>query len=154
MPVIQPPGNEPPASITVDFHARELTNTGIFVSLAVRVDESVFSWERERAFERHHLPEMYDGDLEPMEEPLWVLLHNRPLHDLEPRFARITYPDHRGRTFFTEGIIPGLKRGFNIEPRDFPKCFRFWHSLVQAYLEFRLENIEQGLNLPVTIGIL
>jgi hypothetical protein len=137
----------------VDFHARELTNTRIFVSLAVRVNGSVISWEQERAFERYHLPETYDGDLEPMEEPLWVLSHNRPLHDLEPRFARITYPDYSARTVFTEGIIPGLKRGFNIEPQDFPKCFRFWHSLVQVYLEFRLENIKQGLNLPVMIGI-
>jgi hypothetical protein len=153
LPVIKPPGNESPVLITVDFHARALTNNRIFVSLAVRVDKSVIIWEQERAFEWYHLPETYDGDIEPMEEPLWGLLHNRPLHGREPHFARITYPDHRAQTVFTKGIIPGLKRGINIEPRDYPKCFRFWHSLVQAYLEFWQENIEQGLNLPVTIGI-
>jgi len=150
---IRPPRSGPAPAITVDPHARELINTRIFVSLVVRVDESVLSWEQELEYERHNLPEKYEGDLEPLEEPVWVLLHNRPLNDLEPRFARITYPDHRACTVFTEGIIPGLKRGFEIEPCHYPKCFRYWHSLVQAYIEFRLENIEQGLNLPVMIGV-
>jgi len=136
----------------VDLHAREMMNTRIYVSLAIRVDESVICWERERAFESGHLPELYDGDLEPMEEPLWVLLHNRPLHDVEPCGAQIIYPDHRARTVFMEGIIPVLRRGFDIQPEQFPRCFRFWHSLVQAYIEWWLEHIEQGLNLPVTVG--
>jgi len=137
----------------VDHQARELTNTGIFVSLAIRIDESVLRWAQERKYERDNLPEKYDGDLDPLEEPLWVLLHNRPLTDLEPHFTRITYPNHRARPVFTEGIIPGLKRGFEIEPCRYPKCFRYWHSLVQAYIEFWLENIEQGLNIPVAIGV-
>jgi hypothetical protein len=116
------------------------------------VDETTFSWERERSFERGNLPELYTGDLEPLEEPLWVLLHNRPFRDMDPRFARIFRPDHRARPIFVHGIIPGLEIGYGIRPEEFPLCYRYWHSLVKAYLEYRLENIEQGLNLPVTVG--
>jgi len=98
------------------------------------------------------LGKKYTGDLEPLEEPLWVLLHNRPFDDLDTRAARITRPDHRARGVFVEGIVPALNRGFNLEPNTFPRCYQFWPSLVKAYLEYRLENLEQGLNLPVTIG--
>jgi translation initiation factor IF-1 len=51
-----------------------------------------------------------------------------------------------------DGIIPGLEKGFNLKPEHLPLCYRHWHSLVKTYLEYHLENIEQGLNLPVTIG--
>jgi len=118
----------------------------------VRIDETTFSWERERAFQWGHLPELYAGDLEPLDEPLWVLLHNRPFRDLDPRFACITRSDHRARGIFVNGVIPALTRGFNLKPGYLPLCYRYWHSLIKAYLEYRLENIEQGLNLPVTIG--
>jgi len=128
LPEIRPPRSGPAPAITVDPHARELVNTRIFVSLAIRVDNSVLSHEQERAYERYYLPETYEGDLEPLEEPLWVLLHNRPLNDLKPRFARITHPDHSEQIVFTEGIIPGLKRGFGIEPQQYPKLFKYWHS--------------------------
>jgi hypothetical protein len=130
IPRIRPPRSGPAAGIIMDFEARELGNTQAFVSLIVRVDESVFSWERERSFNWGRSPELYTGDLVPTEEPIWVMLHNRPLHDLEPQCARITYPDHRARIVFTDGIIPGLKRGFDIEPYKFSKCYRFWNSLV------------------------
>jgi len=81
-----------PPAVTVDMHARQFGSTDVFVSLAVRVDETTFSWEKERGHQWGHLPELYTGDLEPLEEPLWVLLHHRPFNDLEPRFARITRP--------------------------------------------------------------
>jgi translation initiation factor IF-1 len=67
--------------------------------------------------------------------------------------ARIIYPNHRACPIFTEGIIPVLRRGFNIVPERFPRCYRYWHSLVQAYIELRLGNIKQGLHLPVTVGV-
>jgi len=109
LPLVRPPrqiGTEP--AVAMDIHARELCSTDIFVSLAVRVDESTFSWQRERSFQRRHLPELYTRDLEPIDEPLWVLLHNRPLFDLDGRFARFTRPDHRARGVFLHGIIPGI----------------------------------------------
>jgi len=90
LPMIRPPRTGPAPAVTMDFHARELGNTRIFVSIIVRTDESVFRWERERSIAGGRLPELYNGDLEPTEEPLWVLLHNRPLHDLEHCFGRIT----------------------------------------------------------------
>jgi hypothetical protein len=65
LPEIRPPRSGPAPAITVDPHARESVNTRIFVSLAIRVDESVLSWEQERAYERYHLPETFEGDLEP-----------------------------------------------------------------------------------------
>jgi translation initiation factor IF-1 len=153
IPFIRPPRTGPAAAITMDFHAREILSTNVYVSLVIRVDKSVFSWEKERSHEWGHLPDMYTGNLEPMEDGLWVLLHNRPFHDLEPRFACVTYPDHRARIIFTEGLVPGLKRCFNTAPETRPKCFRYWHLLVKACIEYRLENIEQGLNLPVTVGV-
>jgi len=153
LPTIRTPRLRRPApSVTVDVHARHLGDTDIFVTLAIRVDESTFSWERERSLQQGHLEELYAGDLEPLDEPLWVLLHNRPFDDLDTRVARIIRPDHRARRIFLDGILPALQRGFGIEPNTFPKCYRYWHSLVQAYLEYRLENIEQGLTLPITIG--
>ncbi len=85
----------------------------------------MISHEQEQAYKRFNLPETYKGDLEPLEEP---------------------------RIVFTAGIIPGLKRGFGIEPQQYPKYFRYWHSLVKVYIEFRLKNTEQGMNLPMTIG--
>jgi hypothetical protein len=109
IPRIRPPRSGPAAAITMDFEARELGNIQAFVSLMVRVDESVFSWGRERSFNWGHLPELYTSDLVPTEEPVWVMLHNRPLHGLEPQCARITYPDHRACIVSTDGIIPGLK---------------------------------------------
>jgi hypothetical protein len=68
-----------------------------FVSLAVRVDESTFGWEQEQQLKLGNLPTMYTGDLEPLDEPLWVLLHNRPWNNLDTCIARITYPDHQPR---------------------------------------------------------
>jgi len=88
IPRIRPPRSGPVAAITMDFEARELDNVRRFFSLVIRVDESVFSWERERSFNWGHLPELYTGDLDPMEEPVWVMSYNRPLHDLEPRCAK------------------------------------------------------------------
>jgi transposase InsO family protein len=155
IPYVRPPRSGPAPVITVDLYAREMLDTNIFVSLAIRVDESMICWECERALKRGHLPSLYEGDVEPIEDgnPLWVLLHNRPFNDLEPRAARIIYPDHRARTIFTEGIIPVLQRGFNVTPHQFPRCYRYWHSLVHAYIERRLEIVEQGLQLPVTVGV-
>jgi hypothetical protein len=155
IPYVRPPRSGPAPVITMDLYAREMLDTNIFVSLAIRVDEFTICWERKRALERGQLPSLYEGDLEPMEDgnPLWVLLHNRPFNDLEPRVARIIYPDHRARTIFTEGIIPVLQRSFNVTPHQFPRCYRYWHSLVRAYIERRLENVEQGLQLPVTVGV-
>jgi translation initiation factor IF-1 len=153
LPFVRPPrriGPEP--AVAMDFHAREFCSTNVFVSLAVRIDKTTFSWQRERAFQWGHLPELYTGDLEPLDEPLWVLLHNRPFCDLDTRFARIFRPDHRARPIFMDGIIPGLEIGFNLQPSHYPLCYRYWHLLVKAYLDYRLENIEQGLNLPVTVG--
>lgn len=91
------PNTSPPPVITVDTHAREICNTKIFVSLAVRVDESTFGWEQEQQLKLGNLPTMYTGDLEPLDEPLWVLLHNRPWNNLDTCIARITYPDHQPR---------------------------------------------------------
>ena len=155
VPYVRPPRSGPAPVIAMDLHAREMLDTGIFVSLAIRVDESVICWERERALKRGHLPELYEGALKPMEDgdPLWVLLHNRPFNNLEPRATRIVYPDHRVRTVFTEEIIPVLQRGFNVIPNRFPRCIHYWHSLARAYIEWHLENVEQGLNLPVTVGV-
>lgn len=33
-----------------------------------------------------------------------------------------------------------------------PECYKYRHSLVHNYLEYRLENIEQGQTLPITIA--
>jgi hypothetical protein len=142
----------PAPAVTVDFYARQFCRTDVFVSLAVQVDETTLSWERERAFQWGHLPEFYAGDLEQLQEPLWTLLHNHPFSDLDPQSARITRSDHHARSVFLEGIIPGLARGYNIKPSYLLLCYRYWHSLVKTYLEYRLENIEQGLNLPVTVS--
>jgi hypothetical protein len=84
----------------VDFHATQFCSTDVFISLVVQVDETTFSWKRERAFQQGHLPKLYTGDFEPVEELLWVLLHNRPLSDMEPRFAIIVCPDYRARSVF------------------------------------------------------
>jgi transposase InsO family protein len=154
LPPVRPPRRSgPEPAVTVDFHAREFGSTEVFVSLVVRVDEATFSGERERSFQRGHLPELHTGDLRPLEEPLWVLLHNRPFRDLDTRFARVLRPNHHARFVFINGIIPGLERGFNVKPEHLPLCYRYWHSLVKAYLEYRLKNIEQALNLPVTVGL-
>ncbi len=80
----------PAPAVAVDFSARHFGDTDVFVTLAVRVDKSTFSWERERSLEWGHLEENYTGDLEPLEEPLLVLLHNRPFDNLDTRAARIT----------------------------------------------------------------
>jgi hypothetical protein len=103
----------PAPAVTVDFYARQFCRTDVFVSLAVQVDETTLSWERERAFQWGHLPEFYAGDLEQLQEPLWTLLHNHPFSDLDPQSARITRSDHHARSVFLEGIIPGLARGYN-----------------------------------------
>jgi hypothetical protein len=109
VPFIRPPRTGPAAAITMDFHAREILSTNVYISLVIRVDESVFSWDKERSHEWGHLPDLYTGNLEPIDDELWLLLHNRPFHDLEPRFVCVTYPDHRAQIVFTEGLVPGLK---------------------------------------------
>ena len=121
LPIMQPPPRciGPKPAVAVDNHARDFGSTDVFVSLVVRIDETTFSWERERAFQWGHLPELYAGDLEPLDEPLWVLLHNRPFRDLDPRFACITRSDHRARGIFVNGVIPALTRGFNLKPGDY-----------------------------------
>jgi hypothetical protein len=82
-----PPNSGPTPLIHVSWDVDQLLNTKIFVSIAIRVDESTFNPEREKQILAEHLPSEYLGDLEPLNEPLWLLLHNRPLQDLVPNFA-------------------------------------------------------------------
>jgi hypothetical protein len=109
------PNAGPPLLIHVTWDVEQLTNMKIFASLAIWVGESTFNAEREKQISAGDLPSEYIGDLEPLNEPLWLLLHNRPLQDLAYDFTCIVYTDHRARPVFIIGINPSLKRGFNLE---------------------------------------
>jgi hypothetical protein len=37
-------------------------------------------------------PAHYGGDLNPLNDGLWLLLHNHPLSEVDRAFAAITYP--------------------------------------------------------------
>jgi hypothetical protein len=119
----------------------------------VRVDKRLlFNVVREFKIGMGYLPPLYTGDLVPLDEPLWVLLHDHPLEDVTYRInSLLIYPGSSSRPIFTQEIVPILDEIYNIRACELPRCFKWWHLLVKAYTDFRLENVEPTLNVPVSV---
>jgi hypothetical protein len=120
----------------------------------VRVDRRLlFNAVREFKIGMGYLPPLYTGDLVPLDEPLWVLLHNHLLEDVTHRLhSLLLYPRSTSHPIFTQEIVLILDEIYNIRAHKLPRCFKWWHLLVKAYADFRLENIELTLNLPVSVS--
>jgi hypothetical protein len=111
----------PPPHIELDFHAQHLLNLWRYVSIIMRTDKTLlFDTARELKIG----PSLYEGDLEPLDEPLWVLLCNHPLEDVEHRFnSLLIYPGTNSHPIFTQEIIPILNEVLHIRAQKLPRCF-------------------------------
>jgi hypothetical protein len=110
----------PPPHLEVDFHAQHLLDLWRYVSIVL-----LFNTSRELKIGMGYLPSSYGGNLEPLDEPLWVLLHNHPLEDVKHRFnSLLIYPGTNSRPIFTQEIIQILNEVFHIRANKLPhQCF-------------------------------
>jgi hypothetical protein len=128
----------PPPRIAVNFTTQCLLDVSNYVSLVVRIDKALlFNTARECYLSNRPVPSLYTGDMEPLDKPLWILIHDYLLKDIQHRHgSQIIYPGPSSQPLFTKEIVLILREIYDIEPNRYPHCFNWWHSLVCSYTDF------------------
>jgi hypothetical protein len=76
----------------IDHEGEHFLDTERFVTLILPLFPGQFNITLEDHIARMIAPAHYGGDLNPLNDGLWLLLHNHPLSEVDRAFAAITYP--------------------------------------------------------------
>jgi hypothetical protein len=135
--------------LEMSYDGSELLNTSRYISIMVPFDSNHFSPMMETQLVNNTGQTEYHGNLNPLEDGIWMMIHDYPLGDQDRSFAPIIYLEHQQERILSEGIIPLLEHRFAFFPDDLPQCFTRWCNMVNAYLDYRLHNIPGKF--PVTV---
>jgi hypothetical protein len=137
------PDPQPIPMMEIDHEGELFLDTERFVTLILPLFPGQFNITLEDHIARMIAPAHYGGDLNPLNDGLWLLLHNHPLSEVDRTFAAITYPNGVEDVVIEEGIIPMLENGFNIPVDTLHNCVARFCFLVQAYLTHRFSHCWQ-----------
>ncbi len=135
--------------LEISHDGSDLLNADRYVTLTVPVDMNHFNDELERRITTGQASSQYIGSCNPLQDGIWMMIHDHPLAEQNRYSAAIIYPDHQNERIFSEGIIPVLEAAFSLNPEDLPGCFTRWCNLIRAYTDRRL-TMEME-NIPVTV---
>jgi len=79
--------------MTLDHEGEHFLDTDRFVTLILPLSPGQFNPILEDHIARRIATAHYGGDLNPLNDGLWVILHDQPLSEVDRSFAVITYPN-------------------------------------------------------------
>jgi hypothetical protein len=152
-PTQRRPNPQPLPMMEMDHEGKHFLDTERFVTLILSLSPGQFNIILEDNIARMLAPAHYAGNLNPLNDDLWVVLHNHPLTEVDRRFAAITYPNGVEDVVLEEGVIPMLENGFYIPVDTLHYCVARFCFLLQAYLMHRFSHCGQlgHQDAPVTI---
>jgi hypothetical protein len=121
--------------LEISHDGSDLLNADRYITLTVPVDSHHFNDELERRISTGQASSQYIGSCNPLQDGIWMMIHDHPLAEQDRYFAAIIYPNHQNERIFSEGIIPVLEAAFSLNPEDLPGCFTRWSNLIRAYLD-------------------
>jgi len=121
-PNLPQPGPQPIPVLDMDFDGSQFANMDRFVTLALPVTAGQFNPILENHIAHCIVPGEYEGSLNPLEDDVWIFLHNHPLSDLDRTFAALTYPERIKGMVIEEGVLPMLELHFGIRDQDCHNC--------------------------------
>jgi len=134
------PGPQPIPMMEVDHEGEHFLVTDRFVTLVLPLSPGSFNTILEDHIAHMIVPAHYSGDLNPLTDGLWVILHNHPLSEVDRTFSAITYPNGVEDVILEEGVIPMLENGFYIPIDTLHNCVARFCFLVHAYLTHRFSH--------------
>jgi transposase InsO family protein len=117
--------------------------------MVLPVNRGQFNPMLERHIASGIVPSGYYGNLNPLDDDFWVLLHAYPLSDVDRSFAVITYPQGREGAVIAEGVTPMLQDRFGITREEYNNCVIRFCTFINAYLSHRFNNCDYDE--PVTV---
>jgi hypothetical protein len=96
-------------------------------------------------------PTRYVGNQNPINDDLWLMVHEWQLADQDRTFAAISYPELDFDTLMSKAILPVLNARFGLRPDDMPLCFERRKNCVKAYIEHRFNNFPDSTHSPITV---
>ncbi len=152
-PTLCRPVPQPIPVLEVDHEGEHFLDTTRYVTMVVPITPSQFNPILEDHIASGIAPIGYFGNLNPLDDGIWVLLHAHPLSDVERSFATITYPQGIEGAVIEEGVIPMLREPFGIPTEECSNCTAHFCTLVNRYLAHCFNNCDQlgQDDAPVTV---
>jgi hypothetical protein len=147
------PSPLPTPTMTLDHEGEHFLDTDRFVTLILPLSPGQFNPILEDHIAHRIATAHYGGDLNPLNDGLWVILHDQPLSEVDRSFAVITYPNGVADVVIEDGVLPMLERRFSIPMDTLHNCTARFCFLVQAYLTHRFNYCWQlgYQDAPVTV---
>jgi hypothetical protein len=143
------PTPQPIPVLDVDNEDEHFLDINRYVTMVILVTPREFNPMLEGHIASGIAPIDYNGNLNPLDDGIWILLHAHPLSDVDRSFAAITYPQGREGVVIAEGVIPMLQERFGIPREEYSNCITRFSTFINAYLSYRFNNCE--CDTPVTV---
>jgi len=130
----------PTPTMTMDHEGVHFLDTDRYVTLIFPISPGAFNIILEDHIARRIAPAHYGGNLNPLDDGIWLILHDHPLTEVDHTFAAITYPNGVEDVVIQDGILPMLERRFHIPTDTLHNCVARFCFLVQAYLTHRIRH--------------
>jgi transposase InsO family protein len=150
-PDLPRPQPRPIPVVKTDFTGDEIMNTTRYVTLTLPINRGEFNEFLEDHIRDGIVPTTYLGTCTPIDDNLWIMLHDWPLTEQDRIFAAITYPHSDFNVMMSEAVIPALAMRFGLEPNHLPLCFERWQNCVRAYAMRRFAHCPEVINSPITV---
>jgi hypothetical protein len=148
-PHLRGPTPQPIPVLDVDHEGAHFLDVDRYVTMVLPVNRGQFNPMLERHIASVIVPSGYYGNLNPLDDDFWVLLHAYPLSDVDRSFAVITYPQGREGAVIAEGVTPMLQDRFGITREEYNNCVIRFCTFINAYLSHRFNNCDYDA--PVTV---
>lgn len=97
------------------------------------------------------VPTDYFGMLNPIDDDLWIVLHDWPFAEQDQSTAVITYPGSNFNILLSVAIVPVLTTRFDIGINRLPLCFERRKRFIRKYIDCHFTNCTITINSPVTV---
>jgi hypothetical protein len=148
-PHLRQPTPQPIPAPNVDHEGAHFLDVDRYVTMVLPINRGQFNPILERHIASGIVPPDYYGNLNPLDDDFWVLLHAYPLPDVDRSFAVITHPQGREGAVIAEGVIPILQVRFGITIEECNNCVTRFCTFINAYLSYRFNNCDYDA--PVTV---
>jgi hypothetical protein len=133
-PNLPRPRPRPIPTLETDFTGDEIMNTSRYVTLTLPINRGEFNEFLEEHMRDGIVPTTYLGTCTPVDDDLWIMLHDCPLAEQDMTFAVVSYPQSDFNVLMSEAVLPTIAMRFGLEPNHLPLCFERWENCVRAYV--------------------
>jgi hypothetical protein len=150
-PTICRPLPVPIPVVETDMTGSCLFDTTQYVSLVTPINLGQFNEFLEEHISSGLVPTAYMGNYNPLDDDIWLLIHNHPLAEQDHNFAAIVYPNTNSEEVIMEGVLPALETRFNLPIHRFPGCITRFCEFIRAYVTRRIMHCNNGTAIPITV---